>query len=155
MIFESASAAETSRLGERIGRLLKAGDVVALDGELGVGKTTLVKGIARGLGIRPETVVSPTFVLIGEYAGREKVYHLDWYRLDRVEDADARLATECFESPAVTLVEWASRGFEWLPQDRLDVAMRHAGADRRFISVTGRGPRASTVLGSLGEKKIP
>lgn len=149
MIFESFSAAETARFGEKIGKLLRAGDVVALDGELGAGKTTLVKGIARGLGIKPEAVVSPTFVLIGEYEGREKVFHLDWYRLDRVEDADARLASECFDAPAVTLVEWASRGVEWLPAERLNLAIGHAGPDRRSISVTAGGARATGVLAAL------
>lgn len=154
MIFESASAAETSRFGEKIGKLLKAGDIVALEGELGAGKTTLVKGIARGLGIKPETVVSPTFILIGEYEGREKVFHLDWYRLDRVEGADARLASECFDSQAVTLVEWASRGVQWLPAERLDVKIRHAGEDRRSISVKANGKRFSTAVEALQKKKL-
>jgi tRNA threonylcarbamoyladenosine biosynthesis protein TsaE len=154
MTFESASVAETLCFGEKIGKLLKAGDVVALDGELGAGKTTFVKGIARGLGIKPEVVVSPTFVLIGEYEGREKVFHLDWYRLDRVEGADARLASECFDSQAVTLVEWASRGVEWLPAERLNVAIRHSGADRRSISVTASGAQPSIVVELLKKKTL-
>ncbi len=153
MTFESLSAAETLRFGEKMGKLLRAGDVVALEGELGAGKTTLVKGIASGLGIKPETVASPTFILIGEYEGREKVFHMDWYRLDRLEGADAQLASECLnDAEAVTLVEWPSRGLEWLPADRLNVTIRHAGADRRSISVEAGGRRLSVIVAALNKK---
>ncbi len=82
------------------------------------------------------------------------MFHLDWYRLDRVEGADARLASECFDAQAVSLVEWASRGAEWLPAERINVAIRHKGADRRSISVSARGARPSVIVGSLKKKNL-
>ncbi|MBI4432834.1 MAG: tRNA (adenosine(37)-N6)-threonylcarbamoyltransferase complex ATPase subunit type 1 TsaE [Candidatus Omnitrophica bacterium] len=136
-IFKTISLAQTRKIGQAIGQQLKAGDVVALTGELGAGKTTLVKGIAHGLGVKKadETVSSPTFTLIHEYAGREKVYHLDWYRLARVEGEDAFLAEECMRSGGVCLIEWAERGRNLLPAKHLKITMKHAGPSSRQIEV--------------------
>lgn len=117
-----------------------AGDVVTLEGSLGSGKTTLAKGIARGLAVRSEAeVTSPTFTLIHEYEGREKIYHIDWYRLRAVRGADARLAEECFASKAVTLVEWPERGRRVLPSERIEIRLRHAGERARHIKITAKG----------------
>ena len=140
--FKTSSPALTQALGEKIGALLKAGDVVALEGELGAGKTTLVKGIARGLGVKDKsTVVSPTYVLVNEYEGREKVYHIDWYRLDAVKGLDRQMARECFDSDAVSLVEWAGRGRTLLPSERINISLRHAGPLRRIITVSAKRKR--------------
>ena len=129
------SAAETKRIGKTLGKYLKAGDVVALQGQLGSGKTTLVKGIVKGLGVRSEKQVSsPTYVLIHEYEGREKIFHLDWYRLKKVEGPDAELAGECFASAAVTLVEWPERGKALLPSGALRVGILHRGPKRRTLN---------------------
>ena len=126
--YKSASADETKKLGEGIGRLLKPGAVVALTGELGAGKTTMVKGIAKGLGVRDENKVSsPTFVLIHEYEGRAKIFHIDWYRLAAVQGADEESALECFERPdAVTIVEWPERAPHLLPESALRVTITHS-----------------------------
>lgn len=141
------SEAETRKLGRKIGKLLNAGDVVAFSGELGAGKTTLIKGIAKGLGIEDESeVLSPSFVLIHEYEGREKVYHIDWYRLKSVEGPDEQLARECFDSKAVTLVEWAERGRWLLPADRLEIDLQHKGPNSRLVKVAARGRRHSNLL---------
>ncbi len=143
----SRSPSETKRIGLRIGRRLGAGDVVALHGPLGSGKTTLVKGIARGLGHRREKdVLSPTFVVIHEYAGREKIFHLDWYRLSSVRGVDRELAEECFSASAVTLVEWPERGRSILPKDRIEVTLGHCGGDSRSIHICGRGTRRRWAL---------
>ena len=136
-IYRTKSALETKKIGVQLGKKLKAGDVVALHGELGSGKTTLVKGIAKGLGVRGEkTVSSPTFVLVHEYKGRVPVYHIDWYRLDKVTGQDAQSAEECFDSKAVTLVEWAERGKELLPKNCMQVRLGHGGADKRTIHIS-------------------
>ena len=136
----SNSPTQTKKIGERIGRSLKAGDVVALVGELGAGKTTIAKGIAKGLGVPDESdVLSPSFVLIHEYEGREKVYHIDWYRLASVGGPDALLAEECFNSNAVTLVEWAERGRDIFPRDHIRVEIDHKGPRSRVIRVTAKG----------------
>lgn len=138
----SRSPQETKKIGLRIGRRLSAGDVVALRGPLGSGKTTLVKGIARGLGHRGEKdILSPTFVVIHEYAGREKIFHLDWYRLSSVRGVDKELAEECFAAAAVTLVEWPERGLGLLPKDRIEVTLAHRGENSRAIRIAGLGAR--------------
>ena len=148
--FLSNSSTETKKIGTRLGRLLKAGDVVALRGELGSGKTTLAKGIARGLGIDGEKeVASPTFVLIHEYEGREKIFHIDWYRLKAVEQADRLFAEECFSSEAVTLVEWAERGKKILPKGRLEIRLSHKGPDTRLIEVASKGKKYGDLLKAL------
>lgn len=109
---------------------------MTLSGELGAGKTTFAKGLAKALGVRSEKEVSsPTFVIIHEYEGRLPVYHLDWYRLDRVEGTDRRLAEECFDGRAVTLIEWPERGKEILPDRRVDVKLAHKGKELRQIEM--------------------
>ena len=138
----TCSAAETKKVGRALGLRLKPKDVVTLRGQLGSGKTTLVKGIAKGLGVRSEKeVASPTFVLIHEYRGRFPVFHLDWYRLGRVEGPDEAFAEECFEGKGVTLVEWPERGSAILPQERIEVKILHRGPSSRNIQIRTIGDK--------------
>lgn len=148
---QSRSAFETRKFGVKIGRLLRAGDVVALCGELGAGKTTLIRGIAGGLGVKfSRDITSPTFALVHEYAGREKIYHMDWYRLAKIEGDDERLVWECFsDAEAVTLVEWAERGLRALPKDFIRIELAHAGGDRRRLRVGAAGKKYGSFLESL------
>ena len=140
------SAEETLKVGEKIGKLLKAGDIVALEGPLGAGKTTLVKGIAKGLGVKDEReVVSPTFVLIHEYEARERIYHMDWYRLSKVEGQDRLLAEECFNSRGVTLVEWADRGKDIFPKDFIEIILKYKGPEGRVLEIRGMSNEAIGV----------
>ena len=134
-IFTSHSAKETKAFGKKLARTLKKGDVVALHGELGTGKTTLVKGIAQGFGINPDKVSSPTFVVIHEYKWRTKIFHIDWYRLARVEGVDASLAEEGFRANAVTLIEWPERGKALLPRKHICVKLEHGGQNKRIIQI--------------------
>ncbi|HXV19226.1 MAG TPA: tRNA (adenosine(37)-N6)-threonylcarbamoyltransferase complex ATPase subunit type 1 TsaE [Candidatus Omnitrophota bacterium] len=144
------SADETKRIGSRIGKILKAGDVVTLEGGLGAGKTTMVKGLARGLGVKSDKkVLSPTFVLVHEYPGREKVFHIDWYRLKEVSGADAHLAEECFGSQGVTLVEWPERGRDLLPKEALKIRVAHQGGDKRLIQISAKSGRGLEILGKI------
>lgn len=147
----SRSAEETKKIGRELGKLLRAGDVVALVGELGSGKTTLVKGMAQGLEVPSggEKVLSPSFVLVHEYQGREKLYHLDWYRLSSVRGVDAGLSEECFDSEAVTVVEWADRGKEILPPERLEIRLEHHGEESRMLRITAKGGRYEELLSHL------
>lgn len=136
----SHSAKGTKDIGRKIGRFLRNGDVVALFGDLGAGKTTLVKGIAKGLGVKKESrVASPTFVLIHEYKGRHKIFHMDWYRLDSLKGFDRELAEECFASQAITLIEWADRGKKILPKEYLRIDLEHSGPRVRRIRLSARG----------------
>lgn len=138
--FKSKSAAETRSFGKKLGQFLIRGDIVSLRGDLGAGKTTLTKGIAAGLGIQKGSEVSsPTFVVVHEYQGREKIYHMDWYRLEEVAGADRELAEECFSSGAVTLIEWPERGEKILPKDRLEIRIKHLSESGRMIELSGRG----------------
>jgi len=136
----SASMADTGALGEALAAHLGPGDVVALAGPLGAGKTCLVQGIARGLGVR-ERVTSPTFVLVRRHAGRIPLVHCDVYRLDRVDDLHA-LDDDVLAPDVVTCVEWGDAVSAALPDERLDVtlALVGDGADAaRSIILEGRG----------------
>lgn len=148
--FLTHSTKETRELGQKIGRLLKAGDLVALEGPLGSGKTTLVKGIAKGLNVKDsEEVVSPTFVLIHEYEAREKIYHIDWYRLSSVKGQDKLLAQECFDSKGVTLVEWAERGKGIFPKELIQIHMKYQGQDKRMIEISAKGKKYKNFISSI------
>ena len=140
--WRSNSALETKKIGKTIAGLLMPGDVVALRGALGAGKTTLVQGIARGLGVSSKEVVSsPTFVVIHQHEGKWTVYHLDWYRLDKVEGVDAAFAEECFHAGGVTLVEWPERGKNILPKNHIQIEILHAGPSVRRLSLAWKGAR--------------
>ena len=113
------SADETSLLAQRVGALLRAGDVVVLAGELGVGKTVFAKGVARALGIT-EPVVSPTFTIVRQYEGTVPLVHVDVYRIDHVQELYDIGLDELIGDDSVTLVEWGDRVSTILPPDRLE-----------------------------------
>lgn len=132
----------TRTVGAAVAAHLRPGDVVALAGELGAGKTCLVQGVARALGVEA-AVTSPTFVLVKTYAGRLRLVHVDVYRLDRLQDV-IDLGDEVFAPDAVTMVEWGDAVAAVLPDDRLDVELVLADpadldATRRLLHVTGHG----------------
>jgi len=136
----SASMARTGVLGETLAAHLVPGDVVALAGPLGAGKTCLVQGIARGLGVR-ERVTSPTFVLVRRHAGRIPLVHCDVYRLERVGDLHA-LDDDVLAADVVTCVEWGDAVSAALPDERLDVTITLLGDEAdsgRSITLEGRG----------------
>jgi tRNA threonylcarbamoyladenosine biosynthesis protein TsaE len=133
------AAEETQALGEAIGDLLDPGDVVSLTGDLGAGKTTWVQGAARALGVRGP-VVSPTFTLIREYRGIHPVYHMDVYRLDRVQDVLDLGFEEMLDREAVVFVEWGDAIEGLLPDGHLQVELALEDAnDSRRVTVTGQG----------------
>lgn len=147
LVLVSEAPAETANLGEQIATVLEPGDALLLQGELGAGKTCLTQGIARGLGVE-EGVCSPTFVLVGEYAGRLHLYHADLYRLENpVEVADLDLDRS--SENGVLVVEWPERAPEWLPRDHLLVTLEHNGPDARQIQIDAHGPRAQGLLKRL------
>ncbi|MFM7298848.1 MAG: tRNA (adenosine(37)-N6)-threonylcarbamoyltransferase complex ATPase subunit type 1 TsaE [Planctomycetota bacterium] len=137
--FHSASARDTEALGAALGALLGAGDVVALDGELGGGKTCFVRGLARGLGISAP-VSSPTFQLMHAYPGRVPLYHLDAWMRERGEGFLAEGGAEWLRADGVAAVEWAGNVRPWLPDARFEVELRHAGEDRRVLTLRWTGP---------------
>jgi tRNA threonylcarbamoyladenosine biosynthesis protein TsaE len=132
---ETHSPDETLEFGGRLARELQRGDVIALSGELGAGKTALVKGIARGLGITAD-VTSPTFTLIHEYGGgRLVLFHIDLYRLDSVPQALAIGIEDYLNGPGVTVIEWAERIAPLLPPHTIRIRMESLGETRRRIEI--------------------
>lgn len=139
---------ETRRLGERIGRSLVRGDVVLLSGDLGSGKTCLTQGIGRGLEYGGQ-VNSPSFVLMNEYEGRERLFHVDLYRIEAVEELDD-LGLWDYAEQGVLVIEWPERGAELLPGDGLIVELRYGDIDhqRRFRFLP-RGDRGAALVSAL------
>ena len=146
----SASASQTHRLGALLGGLLRAGDVVLLEGSLGAGKTALTQGIGAGLGVR-ETINSPTFTLLKEYAGRLPLYHFDLYRIEDPEELFALGFEDYFGGEGVCVVEWADRGVAadgatlW-GADWLRIAIAADGGTKRALTCTASGARGVALL---------
>ncbi|MEH7012550.1 tRNA (adenosine(37)-N6)-threonylcarbamoyltransferase complex ATPase subunit type 1 TsaE [Neobacillus niacini] len=129
---------ETFQLASALAELLQPGDVICLEGDLGAGKTTFTKGLAKGLDIK-KTVNSPTFTIIKEYRGRLPLYHMDVYRVaDSYEDLGF---DEYFEGDGVTVVEWAHLIEEQLPVELLTIYLYHVGPEKRKIVFVPKGKR--------------
>ncbi len=143
----SASADETRRLGEALGRLLEVGDTVLLSGELGAGKTVFVQGMASGLGYEG-TVSSKSFVLLGQYEGRITLYHADLYRLDQPEQVEDLALDELILDGAVA-VEWPERADERLPEGHLLINFTVDSAESRTLKLSATGDRARALSGEL------
>jgi tRNA threonylcarbamoyladenosine biosynthesis protein TsaE len=140
----------TVALGHRLGPLLTSGQVVALVGPLGAGKTQLVRAIAEGLGLADSRMVcSPTFVLQHDYPGRIPIHHFDAYRLRSEEEFLDLGVEEWMEGPGVCLIEWADRVAGCLPADHLQIELRIVSETARQAIVTGTGPGANAVIKSL------
>ena len=123
-------------------RHARPGDIICLFGELGSGKTTLVKGIARGLGIPGERVNSPTFVLMNHYEGRMPLFHFDLYRLEREKEISGLGYEEfLYDGNGVSVIEWAERFGKLLPPDGLRVQLFHKTRQERLIRISAAGER--------------
>ncbi|MCL4465769.1 MAG: tRNA (adenosine(37)-N6)-threonylcarbamoyltransferase complex ATPase subunit type 1 TsaE [Chloroflexi bacterium] len=144
----SRSAAQTRRLGERLGELLQPGDVVLLEGEFGAGKTVFAQGIARGLGVT-EYVTSPSFTLVNEHRGRGgvTVYHIDLYRLEDPREAVDLGLLDVLAGEGVCLVEWAERVRDLVGDEYLLARLSVMGINRRSLHFEAKGPRHSGLLG--------
>lgn len=138
IIISTNSPGATMSVGQRLGRALGCGDVLALVGQLGAGKTYLVKGIARGLGVRDERIVnSPTFVLVNQYDGRTPIYHLDTYRLGSADELLDLGFDETCDETNVVIVEWADRVPDAIPDRALWIHIEPTGeTERRFTLTT-------------------
>jgi len=146
-VLHTKGPAETKRIGARLGRLLEAGDVLLLQGELGSGKTVLAQGIGEGLKVI-EPVKSSSFVLMNEYHGRLTFYHADLYRLSGAAEV-AGLALEETAAPGVLAVEWPERAWEELPPEHLLVRIEEEGAKGRQLTLVPRGKRYEALLGAM------
>ena len=132
---ESRSAAETEALGARVAERLEAGDVVVVSGEVGAGKTTLIRGACRALGVT-EPVTSPTFTIGQRYGGgRLPVSHLDLYRLESLDGEDPALLDDYLGPDGVAFVEWPAAGAERLGRPALEIRLQHADGERRSVEI--------------------
>lgn len=132
MTYVTRSAAETIALGRTLATALRAGDVVAFYGDLGAGKTTMIKGICAGLGVT-DVVKSPSFVIASEYQGRLPIYHIDLYRLDANSDYSAFGFDDYLAGEGVCLIEWAERAEQRLPASAIRVRLTVVGSERQVV----------------------
>ena len=130
------SARETMLIGEKLARKLKPGDMIALSGDLGSGKTTFTKGIGKGLGVKDsKRINSPTFVLIKEYNGRVPLYHLDLYRLDDLKEIENLAIEEYIYGNGITVIEWAEKIKSILPEKHILVKFKIKGDNKREVII--------------------
>ena len=141
-----ADSAATEALGSLVGQHVKDGDVLCLSGDLGAGKTLFSRGVATALGVQPDEVTSPTFAIMNVYEGSElEVRHFDLYRLNRPEELEDIGFEEYAGGDGITLIEWAELFAERLPEEYLQVELRHEGAGRRAV-LTAQGERYERLL---------
>ncbi len=157
LTIESPGEAFSLDVGRLIGERLQSGDVLALWGELGAGKTLLTRGIARGLEVPEEIrITSPTFTLINEYEGRLHLYHLDLYRLADETDLDMLAWRDALFGGGVAVIEWPERMGEELPGERWDIRLSVTGDESRVITIAANGAglmeRLNRWAGLFGER---
>lgn len=154
-IITTCNETETYRVGEILGQMIQVPLVFALDGELGTGKTVLVKGAARGLGIT-EVVRSPTFTIMMLYRGRLPLFHFDFYRLDDRAELDTLDLEEYLEGQGVAFIEWGTRFAECLPPERMDIRLDYSEGDmsstERVIAFYPHGRVATALLDRMLDK---
>lgn len=140
VVVVTRSPEETIELGQRISKLLVPGDVIALTGELGTGKTCLTKGIAQGLGVPAEQFVrSASFVLVNKYDGTVPIWHIDAYRLDSPLGFVALGYEEYLDSEGIAVIEWAERAADLLPPRTIQIALEHLAPTERRIQIDFSG----------------
>ena len=144
----SGSPEQTQHLGRQLGEQARAGDVYLLTGNLGSGKTCLTQGVAWGLGVK-EYAFSPSFVIIREYHGRLPLYHIDFYRLDRIEEIADLGLDEYLYGTGVCVVEWADKGITVLPDEHLLIHLSYISDTERSIILEPKGRRYAELLKSL------
>ena len=155
MVFRTKSTSETIRIGKSIGSRLLPGDVVALTGELGAGKTQFIKGLAAGVGIgNPTYVSSPSFKLINEYPGKITFYHIDLFRLRGEKEAEELGLDDYFQSRGITAIEWADKIPSLLPEEILRIHIRYTGENSRTLEISGEGKRYECLVEELSELGI-
>lgn len=148
--FKTENPAETQTLGEKLGKTLKRGDVIALVGDLGTGKTCLTQGITRGVGIAPDEVVnSPSYILINEYNGAIPIYHIDLYRLENSEEIAELGLSEYIEGDGICIIEWAERMSDLLPDTcikiHITLADTNASHSSEVRELTSQNPEDENI----------
>jgi len=148
----TTSVEKTVWLGQQLGIELISGDIIALIGDLGGGKTWFTKGVGMGLEIDPNDIVSPTFTLVNEYQGKQQIFHIDLYRLkNSIEILDLDLE-DYFSREGIVVIEWADRWPGELPEEKIQVELRMIDEHTRELEFFGNHYRAKKIIGALKEK---
>jgi tRNA threonylcarbamoyladenosine biosynthesis protein TsaE len=145
----TSSPEQTWRIGEMLGARLGPGDTVCLYGDLGAGKTSFSYGIALGLEVKEQYITSPTFTFVNEYEGRVPFYHIDLYRLKDPEELENIGFEEYIDSDGVTVIEWAERAEDELPEERLSVYLNYVNESSREIGFLAEGERYLKLVEEL------
>ncbi len=148
--FISHSETQTRRLGVRLASFLMPGDVLALSGDLGTGKTRWAQGVCKGLAVT-EPVVSPTFTLVNEYTGHLPVYHIDLYRIVNESEVLTFGLEDYLYGDGVTLIEWAERAGSYLPENHLSIELFHLEETKRRVVLRPYGRRYADLLADFKE----
>jgi tRNA threonylcarbamoyladenosine biosynthesis protein TsaE len=155
MVLQTSSTSETIRMGKRLGRLLEPGDVVALVGDLGTGKTQFIKGLAEGVGVGKATYVSsPSFTLINEYQGRIPLYHIDLFRLESEREVEGLGLEEYVRGNGITAIEWADKVSSLLPDELLLIKILYTGEHSRTIEIMPKGKRYKKMIEGFEGSRI-
>lgn len=150
----SSSVKQTQVIASKLASRLRPGDILALVGNLGSGKTVFVKGLARGVGIKEKEVLSPTFVLLRQYQGRQTLNHFDLYRLKDIRQLEQIGYEEYFYGGGITVIEWADRIKKALPKEHLRIEFKVLSEKRRLIKIMAKGKHYADYFGDLQGKKI-
>ncbi len=148
-VHHSKSEKETQSLAAKLAKLLKGSEIICLFGDLGAGKTTFVKGMAKAFKIDPKTVSSPTFVFLNIYKGKLPLYHFDLYRVEDIEDLGGIGYDEFLYGEGVALVEWADKLGELMPKEYLSIEICHKGADTRDLKINAVGEKYDKLIKGL------
>ena len=149
LVLSARTAADLQSIAERLGRVLQAGDVLAMVGPLGAGKTTFVQGVARGLGVAADRhVASPTFALVNEHPGRVPLVHADLYRVADARELEELGLTDAFDR-AVVAIEWLDRFPDAAPAERLEIAIAIEPDGTRELTLRPHGDRAAALVNAL------
>ncbi|MEW6375137.1 MAG: tRNA (adenosine(37)-N6)-threonylcarbamoyltransferase complex ATPase subunit type 1 TsaE [Thermodesulfobacteriota bacterium] len=155
VVIQTKSTSETIQLGKQIGGHLQSGDVVALAGELGTGKTHFIKGLAEGVGVgKSDYISSPSFTLINEYTGRIPFYHIDLFRLKSEKEAEELGLEEYFQGGGITAIEWADKIPSLHPKEILWIKICYTGKHTRSIEILGKGKRYLKIVEELEGSRI-
>jgi len=155
VVIQTKSTLETIQIGKSIGSHLLPGDVVALVGELGSGKTQFIKGMATGVGVgKPTYISSPSFTLINEYPGRIPFYHIDLFRLEWEKEAEELGLEDYFQGEGITAIEWADKIPALLPKEILLIRIAYTGKNIRSIEIIAKGKRYLNLIDQIRSSEL-
>jgi tRNA threonylcarbamoyladenosine biosynthesis protein TsaE len=148
----SPTPQKTERIGSVLGKMLEGGEIIALSGELGSGKTTLVRGIAQGMGFNRDEIASPSFTLINEYEGPLPLFHIDLYRLDGETDLYEIGYEEYIGGNGAVVIEWADKVPQAVPKECLWITLKYLDDKRREIVMWAKGEKYDKLIEELRKK---